>query len=58
MPHCIEEDREFNGMPKFWGFLSSAFYEGTFKVREVTYDLWGNNVSIIMAKQMLHMQAP
>lgn len=45
-PHCLEEDRNFNGMPKFWAWLTTAMYEGTTTVREVLYDMWGTNVSL------------
>lgn len=42
--HCLQEDRNFNGMPKFWDWLQYSTYEGTETVREVVYDLWGTNV--------------
>ena len=46
--HCIEENGNFIGMPKFWEWLSYADYEGTTKVREVVFDQWGTNVSFIL----------
>ena len=44
-PHCIQEDRRTNSMPKFWEFLTTSVFEGTERVREITYDLWATNVS-------------
>lgn len=44
-PHCIEEDRNFTGMPKFWDWLQVSSYEGTATIRHVVYDFWGTNVS-------------
>ena len=44
-PHCIEEVRNVKEMPRFWGWLDYAKYEGTVTVREVIYDIWATNVS-------------
>ncbi len=45
MAHCIQEDRNFDGMPQYWRWLEYANYEGLDRVREVDYDLWAVNVS-------------